>query len=324
VNLTSIASLSVSRLILGCCNFGGIGSAPAFYGMGENEAQATDLMDRAWAAGINAFDTADAYGGGRSEIWIGRWLKPKGSAVRDRVVITSKVFNPVGTDAGDRGLSRARILRQIDTSLARLGTDRVDLYLTHEWDPETPIDETLRAFEDLVQSGKVRHIGVSNVTADQIALAIGTGERQGWARLACVQNSLSLLDRAAEDDVLPLCRERGVAFTAFSPLAGGWLTGKYRKGQPLPGGSRMTLRPEPYLHLQTDTVFGALDVLEAAARERGVAMSTLALAWVLARPHVAAAVIGPRTPAHLDEAIAACELDASDVSPTRHRHENSS
>src|SRR5881394_279398 len=154
--------LRISRLGLGCGNFGGIGSAPAFFGMGETEAQAFDLMDRAFDAGINFFDTADAYGGGRSESYIGRWLKAKGARVRDQLFLTSKVFNPVGPGPDERGLSRAHILRQIDASLARLQTDRLDLYLMHEWDPDVPLEETLRAFDDLVRAGKVRQIGMSN------------------------------------------------------------------------------------------------------------------------------------------------------------------
>jgi len=298
-----------SSLILGCGNFGGIGSAPAFYGMGETEAQAIALMDRAWDAGINAFDTADAYGGGRSETYIGRWLHAKGSSVRDRMVLTSKVFNPVGPGADERGLSRVHILRQIDASLSRLQTDRLDLYLMHEWDPDTPIDETLCVFDDIVRAGKVRQIGASNVTAGQIALALGVALPNGWPPIRCVQNSFSLLDRTVEsDDVLPYCAYRGIAFTAFSPLAGGWLAGKYRQGQPYPAGSRMTLRPEPYEHLPTEAVFRGLSALESAARARGVAMSSLALTWVLAQPGVTAAVIGPRRLEHLDQAIAAREI----------------
>src|SRR5262249_21439965 len=148
----------------------------------------------------------------------------------------------------------------------------------------TPIDETLRAFDDLVRAGKVLGIGASNVNASQIAQTLGVSDAHGWARLSCVQNSFSLLDRSSERDVLPCCAAAGVAFTAFSPLAGGWLSGKYRAGQNLPDGSRMTLRPEPYLHLMQDDVYRGLAAFEAAARERGVAMSTLALAWVLAQP----------------------------------------
>jgi aryl-alcohol dehydrogenase-like predicted oxidoreductase len=303
--------LTISRLILGCGNFGGIGSAPAFFGMGENEAQAVELMDRAWAAGINVFDTADAYGGGRSEEYIGRWIASKGSSVRDRLVLSSKVFNPVGPGPNERGLSRIHILRQIDASLARLRTDRLDLYLAHEFDAATPIDETLRAFEDLVRAGKVLYVGASNFRAWQLAQAIGVSEQHGLTRFQCVQDSFSLLERAAERDLLPLCAHRGLGFTAYSPLAGGWLTGKYRAGAPYPDGSRMTLRPEPYQHLTNDRIFEGLAQLDAAARARGVDISTLALAWVLAQPQVDAAIVGPRRAAQLDSAIAALDLALS-------------
>ena len=157
--------LEISRLGLGCGNFGGIGSAPAFFGMGETETQAFDLMDRAFDAGINFFDTANAYGGGRSEAYIGRWLKMKGPAVRQQLLVSSKVFNPVGPGPNDRGLSRRHILQQVDDSLARLQTDRLDLYLIHEPDPETPLDETLQALDDVVRVGKVTYVGASNIEA---------------------------------------------------------------------------------------------------------------------------------------------------------------
>src|SRR5499426_511419 len=157
--------VKISRLVLGCGNFGGIGSAPAFFGMGETEAEAVALMDRAFEAGINFFDTANAYGGGRSETYIGRWLKEKGSAVRQQLLVSSKVFNPVGPGPNDRGLSRRHILQQVDESLARLETDRLDLYLIHEPDPDTPLDETIAALDDVVRMGKVLYVGASNIEA---------------------------------------------------------------------------------------------------------------------------------------------------------------
>jgi len=303
--------LEVSRLFLGCGNFGGIGSAPAFYGMGESEADAHALLDRAWDAGINALDTADAYGGGRSEAFIGRWLAARGSSVRERIVLSTKVFNPVGPGPNERGLSRAHIVRQIDASLSRLRTDRVDLYLAHEADPGTPVEETLGAFEDLVRAGKVLHAGVSNVAAWQVERAIGIAGSRGWAAPCCVQNAYSLLERGAGREVLPLCASRGLGFTAYSPLAGGWLTGKYRSGEAFPAGSRMTLRPEPYHAFESPRVFEGLSAIEAAARARGVDMSTLALAWVLADPRVTAAIVGPRRPSHLAQAVAALDLRLS-------------
>jgi aryl-alcohol dehydrogenase-like predicted oxidoreductase len=302
--------VKISRLGLGCGNFGGIGSAPAFYGMGETEGQAAALLDRAWDAGINLLDTADAYGGGRSERYIGRWLAAKGSSVRDRLVVSSKVYNPVGPGPNERGLSRLHVLRQIEASLGRLGTDRIDLYLIHEPDPTTPIDETLRALDDAVRAGKILYVGASNISAWRIAVARGVSELRQLARFEWVQNSYSLLDRTAEREMLPFCADQRVGFTAFGPLAGGWLTGKYRS-KAYPEGSRMTLRPEPYLHLATEQVFRGLDGLADAARARGVAMDALALAWVLHQPLVDAAILGPRTPAHLESALAALDIALS-------------
>jgi len=303
--------VKISRLGLGCGNFGGIGSAPAFYGMGENEAQAAALLDRAWDAGINLLDTADAYGGGRSEQYIGNWLKARGSSVRDRLVVSSKVFNPVGPTPNQRGLSRLHVLRQIDASLARLGTDRIDLYLIHDVDPATPIEETLRALDDAVRAGKILYIGASNIEAWRMAVARGVSDLRGLARFEWVQNSYSLLDRSAEREMLPFCADQRVGFTAFSPLAGGWLTGKYRSQQAYPDGSRMTLRPEPYVHLAVERVFRGLDALADAARTRGVTIEALSLAWLLAQPQVDAAIVGPRTPAHLASALAALDVALS-------------
>ena len=309
--------LRISRLGLGCGNFGGVGSAPAFFGMGETEAQAFELMDRAYDAGINFFDTANAYGGGRSETYIGRWVRSKGSAVREQLLLSSKVFNPVGPGPNDRGLSRRHILQQVDASLVRLQTDRLDMYLIHEPDPETPLDETLRTLDDVVRQGKVLYVGASNIEAWRLARALWISDRNGLSRFEWVQNSYSLLDRGAEREMFPLCADQGVGFTAFSPLAGGWLTGKYQSPRIYPEGSRMTLRPEPYRHLERDEVFRGLGALADEARARGVDMSALAIAWVLHHPRVDAAIIGPRTAAHLDAALAATGIDLSDEDSRR-------
>src|SRR5262245_47418167 len=295
--------LKVSRLGLGCGNFGGIGSAPQFFGMGENEAQAFALMDRAFDAGINFFDTANAYGGGRSESCIGKWLRAKGSSVREQLLLSSKVFNPVGSGPNDRGLSRRHIFQQVDESLARLQTDRLDLYLIHEPDPDTPLDETLRALDDLVHIGKVLYVGASNIEAWRLARALWISDKHHLSRFDWVQNSFSLLDRHAERELFPLCADQGVGFTAFSPLAGGWLTGKYRAGEAYPEGSRMTLRPEPYRHLERAQVFRGLTTLGDEAHARGVDVSALAIAWVLHHPRVDAAILGPRNPGQLDLAL---------------------
>jgi aryl-alcohol dehydrogenase-like predicted oxidoreductase len=304
--------LRISRLGLGCGNFGGIGSAPEFFGMGETEAQAFDLMDRAFDAGINFFDTANAYGGGRSEMYIGRWLKTKGPAVRQQLLLGSKVFNPVGPGPNDRGLSRRHILQQVDASLARLQTDRLDMYLIHEPDPDTPLDETLQALDDVVRMGKVIYTGASNIEAWRLARALWISDKGGLCRFEWVQNSFSLLDRTAEREMFPLCADRGVGFTAFSPLAGGWLTGKYQAAGTYPDGSRMTLRPEPYRHLERDDVFRGLAALAGEARALGIEMGALAIAWVLHHPRADAAIIGPRTAAHLDAALGGTRIRLSD------------
>jgi aryl-alcohol dehydrogenase-like predicted oxidoreductase len=261
-------------------------------------------MDAAWEAGITTFDTADAYGGGRSESFIGNWLRTKGPEVRDRIVLTTKTFNPM-SDGADHGLARERIERQVDGSLERLGVDSVPLYLAHDMDPAVPVAETIGTFDDLVAAGKIRAYGGSNVDPAWIEEALRYG-RPDW-----VQNSYSLLDRDVEAGVLDACAREGLGFTPFSPLAGGWLTGKYRRGEEPPAGSRMTLRPESYLQFQDDRVFDALEALEAQAAERGTTSGTLAFAWLLAHPHVTAVVVGPRRPEQLRPALDALELDLS-------------
>lgn len=303
--------LKVSAVGLGCGNFGGIGSAPAFFGKGETEAEAVALMDTAWEMGINFFDTADAYGGGRSETYIGNWLKGKGAAVRDQLIISSKVFNPVGDGVNDRGLSRRHIFRQVEASLKRLGVERLDMYLIHEPDPETPLEETLRALDDLVHQGKIHYIGASNMPGWLLAKALWISDKYNLHRFEWVQNSYSLLDRADEANVLPLCADQGLGYTPFSPLAGGWLTGKYTSAADFPSGSRMTLRPEPYERFLNDATFEGLAQFKAQAEARGVSMSGLALAWVMSSPLVTAPILGPRKPSHLDPVREALDLHLS-------------
>jgi aryl-alcohol dehydrogenase-like predicted oxidoreductase len=195
------------------------------------------------------------------------------------------------------------VLRQLDSSLERLGVERVDLYLAHEPDPAMPIAETFGAFADAVSAGKIGAYGVSNFGAEEVRGAVAAGEP------VLVQNSFSLLDRADEAEVVPLCAAEGLAYQCFGPLAGGWLTGKYRRGSAPPEGSRMTMRPEPYLRYDDEQVYSALDALDAAASERGVSMAGLALAWLLAHPGVTSIVVGPRTPAHLEPAREALALE---------------
>jgi aryl-alcohol dehydrogenase-like predicted oxidoreductase len=299
--------LELSRIGLGCGNFGGIGSAPELFGQGESEAEARTLMDAASEAGVNFFDTAASYGGGRSESWVGRWLAERGAPI----LLSTKVYWSVQGDPADRGLSSERIVRELDGSLSRLGVDRVDMYLTHEPDPETPIEQTLRTLDELKRSGKVGAIGASNLDGDQLEEALDTSSRAGLARFDWVQNEYSLLRRGPERDVLPVCAREGLGFTPFGPLGGGWLAGKYRQGEPYPPGSRMTLRPEPYADLENEETFRGIERFQAVAAERGVEPATLAIAWVLSHPQVTAVVVGPRRPEQLDHALAALELPLS-------------
>src|SRR5579859_4498959 len=300
--------LRISALILGCASFGGIGSVPELIGRGESEQTAFAIMDAAWELGITCFDTADAYAGGQSEAMIGAWLKARGSAVRDQLVLASKVFNPVGSGPNDRGLSRRHVLRQIDASLRRLGTDYLDLYLIHEPDPSTPQEETLRALDDLVHQGKVRYLGASNMPAWRLMQALWLSDRHGLYRFEWVQNEYHLLRQVDQDDVLPVCQEYQLGYTPFSPLAGGWLTGKYRAGQDFPAGSRMSLRPGPYQSLLHERTFVALDRFRSYAHERGTDMAALALAWIMAQPLITAPIIGPRAPSQLDLATQALAI----------------
>ena len=302
------SGVSVSRIVLGCGNFGGVGSSPAFFGQGIPKNEAARIMDAAWELGITTFDTADAYGGGRSETWIGEWLAAKGPGVRDRISVETKTFNPVA-EGDDRGLAGSRILRQIDTSLARLGVERVGVYMAHDFDPDIPQEETLDAFDRLVRAGKVGAVGASNFTAEQLAEAVELSELEGLARYEVVQNSFSLLDAGDSETVLPVCREHGLGYEAFGPLAGGWLTGKYRRGAEYPEGSRMTQRPESYLRYATDDVFDGLEAFEREASGRGVSMAGLALAWLLATPDVTAVVVGPTRAEHLEPVKEALALE---------------
>ena len=299
--------LELSRIGLGCGNFGGVGSAPELFGHGENEAEAFALMDAALAAGVTFFDTAASYGGGRSESWVGRWREERGAPV----LLSSKVYWSVSGDPRDRGLSRERILLEIDGSLERLRTDRLDLYLTHEPDPDTPIEETLRALDELVRAGKVRAFGASNIDAAQLVEALETSDRHGLARYEWVQNEYNLLERGPENGVLSVCEREGLGFTPFSPLAGGWLTGKYRSAEAYPPGSRMSLRPEPYEQLENERTFRVLEKFRTAAAAREVEPAALAIAWVLGNPQVTAVVVGPRRPEQLDANLTALELQLS-------------
>lgn len=295
------SGLQVSRLCLGTMTFG----------LQSDEATAIAIMDRAADAGVDFLDSSDAYplGGdlasrGRTEEIIGRWLRGK----RDRFIIATKCFAPVGPAPFDAGNSRKHIMSAVEGSLRRLGTDYIDLYQLHGYDPDTPIDETLGALDDLVHQGKVRYVGASNTEAWRLTKSLWVSDRLGLVRYDGVQNEYNLLNLAIEAEVLPLAADQDLAVTPFSPMAGGLLTGKYALGRDHPAGSRLTLRPGPYAGLLTAETFRAIEALRAQAADRGVSPGALALAWVLANPAVTAALIGPRSLEQFQPALEAVPI----------------
>jgi aryl-alcohol dehydrogenase-like predicted oxidoreductase len=283
------SEVTAPRIALGCGNFGGVGSSPEFFGRGIEEEQAFAIMDAAWEMGINHFDTADAYGGGRSETMIGNWIRSRGVLP----LLSTKTYNPM-SEGADRGLAPERMTRQLHSSLQRLGVGRVDLYLTHEHDEDVTPSTVLRTLEQFRSEGLVAAIGVSNYDGAALRAILDCGP------VDAIQNSYSLLARGDEDGLIALCARERVSYTVYSPLAGGWLTGKYRRGEGFPAGSRMTQRPDVYADMLREEIFDALEGLEATAAARGISMAGLSLAWLLANPDVGAIVVGPGRPSHLD------------------------
>ncbi len=299
--------LRVSEICLGCQTFG----------WGADEPTAHALADCFVAAGGNFFDTSNTYNAGKSETMLGSWLKDRGN--RAQLVIASKVFFPAGQGPNDTGLSRKHILDQIDGSLRRLQTDYLDLYQMHCWDASTPLEETLRALDDLVRAGKVRYVGASNYTASQLTRAIMLSEMHNWVRFDCLQPEYSLLVRSTEWELLPLCIEEGIGVIAWSPLAGGWLSGKYRRGQPPPPDSRAG-RADRWDDLpeqrESERTWQIVDALREISGARGKTPSQVALNWLLQQPGVTASIIGARTTAQLEENLGSVgwALDADELS----------
>jgi len=270
------------------------------------------MLDLALDAGLNFVDTADAYGQGAVEEILGRALTGR----RDRIVLASKVFFPMGNDPNQSGGSRRWITRAVEDSLRRLGTDYLDLYQLHRFDPDTDLDETLSVLSDLVRAGKVRAIGTSTFPAEQIVEAQWTAERRGHIRFRCEQPAYSILVRGAETSVLPTCRRYGMATLGWSPLAGGFLSGKYRAGQPI---DLHTGRPASYPH-RFDPAIPAnarkleiVETLTTLATEGGWSLPHLAMAFTMAHPALTAAIIGPRTPAQLADLLAGADLALDDA-----------
>jgi 1-deoxyxylulose-5-phosphate synthase len=297
-------------LILGCGTFGGIGGAVRLIGRGLDEPAAIAVMDEAVAHGITLFDTAESYGAGASEEMIGRWLRAVDAATREGVRIATKVAPPRGVDAG-RPFDRPYIELTFAGSLDRLGVSSVELLLSHAPDDGTPIEATLEGLEAVRESGQCRSVGACNVDAAQLTTALEAADRLGYAPYHVVQNGYSLLSPNDELAVRRICAERGIAFTPFSPLAGGALTGKYQRDSSPPPESRLALRPDGVDELLTPAAHDAIDRLGGlAARRFGVECGSLALAWLLGRDDVTAVVIGPsRTAPHLGLGVRALGVD---------------
>lgn len=276
------------------------------------------ILNRAAEAGVDFIDTADAYPvpptletAGRTEEILGRWLQGK----LQHFVLATKCRIRIGPGANDEGLSRRHILLAAEASLRRLGTDWIDLYQAHTADPETPQDETLRAFDDLVRQGKVRYIGCSNLPAWQVALSLGVSERLHLARYDCVQPRYNMLYREIESELLPLCRDQGLGVIAYNPLAGGFLSGKYKTLEAPPAGSRFTLGKTGELYRQRywhQAHLEAVADVQQHFQNRGVALATAAVAWVLAQPGVTSAIIGASRPEQLDATLAAAAISLTD------------
>ena len=294
-------------VVLGCGTFGGIGGSKALVGRGLDESASLATLDEAASLGITMLDTAAGYAAGASETMIGRWLSEREAAVTTRIRITTKVAPPDAPE-GDASFDSKFIERIFAGSLQRLGVDHVDWLLTHAPDDATPIETTLEALEAIRSSGRCRRVGGCNLDVRQLSEALDAAERLGLTGYELLQNGYSLLQPHNDADVRHLCRERGIAFVAFSPLAGGVLTGKYRRSEQPAAGTRLDLRPEGFDELMTPSIHDAIDALGVRAGELGVPTGALALAWLTHRDDVTAFVTGPsRLAPHL--ALAAGALD---------------
>jgi len=288
--------VKVSRLCFGAMSFGG----------DADEATSAAMFKRCRDVGINFFDCANAYAGGRSEEILGKLMAPE----RDELVITTKVASPVGKGVNDRGLSRRHIMLQVEASLRRLQTDRLDLLFVHHFDPDTPMEESLRALEHLVQQGKVLYLGVSNWSAWQIAKALGISAREGLARFQCIQPMYNLTKRQAEVEILPLALAEGVGVIPYSPLGGGLLSGKYSTSAK-PAVGRLVQNQMYARRYAEDLHYEVAERFTTHAKERSIHPATLAVAWVMHHPAITAPIIGARNVDQL-----AASLDAINVAMT--------
>jgi len=297
--------LKVSRICLGTMTYG----TSEWRDWVLDDAESRPFIQRALEMGINFFDTADMYSVGVSEEVVGRALKD--FAQRDKVIIATKVYNPMSDDPNDRGLSRKHIMDAIDNSLRRLGTDYVDLYQTHRWDYETPIEETMEALHDVVKAGKARYIGASSMYAWQFAKAQYTAGRHGWTRFVSMQNHYNAIYREEEREMIPLCLDQNVGLIPWSPLARGFLAGNRT---PDKKGDTVRAETDGFAHqlYYTDTDFQIVERVVELAQKHGRSPAQVALAWILRQPGVVAPIIGASKMSHLEEAVAALEIELAD------------
>ena len=293
------SGLMVSKICMGTMTFGKEADQEMSY----------KIMDRFMELGGNFIDTADQYSMGVSEEVVGGWIKARG--VRDEVILATKCYTQMGPGLNDGGLSRYHVLKACDASLERLQTDVIDLYQIHRWDPLAPPEETLEALNDLVRQGKVRYIGCSNLKAWQLAKFVRISEENHWSRFISIQPIYSAINRSIEIEVLPLCADLGLGVIVYNPLAGGMLTGKYRRGQPLPTGARLEANPMYYSRYYTEQALDVVEGFVAAAGERGVTPPQLALAWVLGEPRVTCPIIGARNLEQLNDTLGGLEIGLS-------------
>ena len=284
----------IGRIWLGCGNFGGIGSSPKLRSAGDSEEQALRLLDHARRVGVRRFDSANTYGGGASEVILGNWLRSQGSFQRE-VQIATKVGNPHGCPPGETPLSRTQIAHHLDLSLQRLGVERIDLYYVHEFDQMTPLEETLDAMSRAAEAGKIHRFGVSNATFADVHAVQRMAGKSLSSRFEYVQNEFSLLATGDLQELIPYCEANGLRYTAFSPLAGGLLTGKYRLGEEPPSGSRLAHARDIYAAYLDEQSFSVIDELRQSAAERKVTIASAALRFVLDTPGIDGLVIAPRS-----------------------------
>jgi aryl-alcohol dehydrogenase (NADP+) len=300
--------LKVSRICLGCMSYG----SSKWRDWVLDEEASRPFIERALAAGINFFDTANMYSAGASEEVLGRAIRD--FARREEVVIATKVFFPTGQGMNDRGLSRKHVLDAIDASLKRLRVDHVDLYQIHRYDPATPIEETLEALHDVVKAGKARYIGASSMFAWQFTRALYLADRHGWTRFVSMQNHYNLAYREEEREMMPLCRAEGIGVIPWSPLARGFLTGKRKRGDDQERGDTVRAKSDGFAHemYYQEEDFQVVDrVIEIAGRH-GVPPARIALAWLLAQPGVTAPIVGATRMEHLEDAIQALAVTLSE------------